>query len=365
MSLPDCAAKPDTRALDIDQVGIIRLSYPIKVLDRRQEWQHTVAEVAMTVGLPRQFKGTHMSRFVEILNAVRGELSIRNLPGILAQVQRRLDADDAYVTLTFPYFIQKTAPVSGATSLMEYRCRFEAARHGDSMDFVLGVRVPVKTLCPCSRAISDRGAHNQRGYVDVSVRSTEFVWIEDVVEVIEARASSPLYALLKRPDEKWVTEHAYDNPRFVEDLVRESVLAVRGLAGVTWLRVSVENEESIHNHSAYAEITWSTEDERPARPEAVPGEPARPESFGSWLRTRRTERAWSQAELAEHLDVSPSHLARVESDEKGLSSGALTRLAARLGMDPVTVQLRAGQVPPALLAAIQADPEGFRSWATG
>ncbi|MBN2799721.1 MAG: GTP cyclohydrolase I FolE2 [Deltaproteobacteria bacterium] len=362
-NLPDCAAKVDTRALDIDRVGITRLSYPIKVLDRAQEWQHTVAQVAMTVSLPRQFKGTHMSRFVEILNAVRGEMTIRNIPAILAQMQRRLQADEVHMDLSFPYFIAKRAPVSRAESLMEYGCAFHATKRHDEVDFIVEVAVPVKTLCPCSKSISDRGAHNQRGTVIVQLRSKEFVWFEDIIEAVEGRASSPLWALLKRPDEKWVTEHAYDNPRFVEDLVREVVLVTRELPGVTWLHVSVENEESIHKHNAYAEITWSAGQEGPTSFEPPEADEDASFSFGAWLKQQRQARSLSQAELAEHLGVSPSHLARVESGEKRLSVGALERLAERLGMDPINVKLRAGLVPAELLQAVARDPEGFRAWA--
>lgn len=362
-NLPDCAAKIDTRALDIDRVGITRLSYPIKVMDRAQEWQHTVAQVAMTVSLPRQFKGTHMSRFVEILNAVRGEMTIRNIPGILSQMQRRLQADEVHLDLSFPYFLLKAAPVSGAESLMEYTAGFHATKRGEEVDFIVEVSVPVKTLCPCSKSISDRGAHNQRGTVIVRLRSSEFVWFEDIIAAVEGRASSPLWALLKRPDEKWVTEHAYDNPRFVEDLVREVVLATRALPGVTWLHVSVENEESIHKHNAYAEIVWSAGQDGPTVYPPPAEHKGNTYSFGDWLRTERRARKLSQAELADALDVSPSHLARVESGDKRLSEAALERLAAQFAFDAVHVKLRAGLVPPELLLRVATDPEAFRAWA--
>jgi GTP cyclohydrolase I len=194
---------------------------------------------------------------VEILHEKRGEMSSRKLPELLEEIQRRLDADDAHVEIAFPYFLTKHAPVSGVASLMNYNCTFLASQKKSMFDFVLGVEVPVKSLCPCSKAVSERGAHNQRSLVNVQVRSLEHVWIEDVVAAVEGCASAPLYALLKREDEKYVTELAYDNPRFVEDLVRDVVIAVRALPGVTWLKVSAENLESIHNHSAYAEIDWA------------------------------------------------------------------------------------------------------------
>lgn len=367
-TLPDHASETDDRALDIDKVGIKDLSYPIQVLDRNSAVQHTVAKVNLYVSLPHVFKGTHMSRFVEILNKRRGEMTIRNLPQILAEIQERLEARDAHIEASFPYFISKKAPVSGVESLMEYRCRFEASRHDDEVDFLLEVTVPVKSLCPCSKAVSDYGAHNQRSLVTVKLRSSQFVWIEDVVEAVEACASAPLFALLKREDEKYITELAYDNPKFVEDLVRDVVLTVRALPGVTWLHAAAENQESIHNHAAYAEIAWSAGDRATA---ATPAEtapqpaPAAPEPFGAWLRRTRRARAYSQQELATNLGISPAHVSRVECGDKRLGADALARLATLLGEDPDRVALRAGVVPDALLAAVVADPDGFRAWARG
>jgi GTP cyclohydrolase I len=254
--LPDHASQRDDRQLAIDQVGISRLRYPITVWDRANQKQHTVADIALSVGLPAHFKGTHMSRFIEVLEQHRGELSLKTVPALLEHIQRRLEAEDAYIDVRFPYFLERSAPVSGATSLMEYACRFKANRKGDQLDFALCVTVPVTTLCPCSKAVSEYGAHNQRGLVDVELRFDDMVWIEQVVEAVEAQASSPLYALLKREDEKFVTEAAYDNPRFVEDLVRDCVLALRELPGVSQVTVQVENLESIHNHSAWGRLTW-------------------------------------------------------------------------------------------------------------
>lgn len=255
-TLPDHASDHDDRALDIDRVGIKDIRYPITVWDRTNKVQHTTGKISLTVSLPREFKGTHMSRFVEILHDRRGDMSSDKLPSLLAEIQERLSADDAHVEVAFPYFVEKFAPVSRVPSLMDYPCTFRATRHGETFDFVLGVQVPVKSLCPCSKAVSDRGAHNQRSLVDVELRSDAHVWIEQVVEAVESCASAPLFALLKREDEKYITEHAYDHPKFVEDLVRDVVIAVRALPGVSWLRVRAENLESIHNHSAYAEITW-------------------------------------------------------------------------------------------------------------
>ncbi len=254
--LPDHASEADDRQLGIDRVGIRGLEYPIVVWDRANEVQHTVARVAMYVTLPPHFKGTHMSRFVEVLEARRGEVTLGTIEPFLQHLQERLESDEVHLELEFPYFVEKRAPVSGVPSLMSYDCAFVASRSGDDMDFVLRVTVPVKSLCPCSKAISDYGAHNQRSLVTVEVRADDMVWIEQVVEVVETCASAPLYALLKREDEKHVTEQAYDNPRFVEDLVRDVVIGMRALDGVSWLRVSADNQESIHNHAAFAEITW-------------------------------------------------------------------------------------------------------------
>lgn len=360
MTLPDHAAEADERRLPIDQVGIDRLSYPITVWDKANKKQSTVAEFQLSVGLPAEFKGTHMSRFLEVLEAHRGELSLGTVPSLLAEIQRRLQADDAYLDVRFPYFLERTAPVSGARSLMEYPCRFVASRRGDELDFVLGVTVPVTTLCPCSKAVSEYGAHNQRGLVDVQARFDGMLWIEDVVEAVEAQASSPLFALLKREDEKHVTERAYENPRFVEDLVRDVVLSLRERAGVTWLEVSVENLESIHNHSAYARISWPSEDV------AAPPSPAAralPQPFGGWLKRCREGRGLSQRAMAERAGIAASVLSRIESGSREPSEEVLPKLAAALSMDPSKLALRAGRVPPEMLQRIQADPDGFLAWA--
>lgn len=364
--LPDHASESDDRALAIDRVGIKSLSYPIQVLDRDSKVQHTVAQVNLYVGLPHHFKGTHMSRFIEVLNARRGEMTIRNMPEILTDIQQRLEAEDAHIELSFPYFISKRAPVSGVESLMEYQCSFRAAKRGDEVDFVLAVTVPVKSLCPCSKSISEYGAHNQRSLVDVEVRSTDFVWIEDVVDAVEKCASAPLYALLKREDEKYVTELAYDNPKFVEDLVRDVVISLRELPGVHWMQVSAENQESIHNHSAYGEIEWAAEQDEEGKQVSLafpPREEPTQESFGSWLRQLRTSRQLSQSELASDLGVSKSYLSKVESDGHTMSSTALAALAGRFGLDETDVQLRAGILLEDHLALIRGNPAAFRRWA--
>ncbi|TNE90373.1 MAG: GTP cyclohydrolase I FolE2 [Deltaproteobacteria bacterium] len=362
--LPDHASESDERGIAIERVGIRGLSYPIQVMDKQNQMQGTVAQIEMCVGLPADQKGTHMSRFVQILNQVRGELTIRNIGGILAQVQRELEADDAFIEMTFPYFIEKEAPVSRARSLMEYHCGFKASRRGPVEDFELRVTVPVKSLCPCSKSISEYGAHNQRSLIQVKLRSRQLVWIEDVVEAVEACGSSPLYALLKREDEKWVTEKAYENPKFVEDLVRDVVTAVRKLEGVHEVHVAAENFESIHNHSAFAALSWSAEDADDAQGRlALQTSPTKEaEDFGTWLKAQRLARNISQSEMADRLAIGNSYLSRVESGAKPLSVDTLERAAEVLGQDPVVVKLRAGVIPAELLAAVQGDPEGFLRW---
>lgn len=351
--LPDHASHPDERGVTIDRVGVKGLRWPIVVWDRADRLQPTVATLDATVTLPDHQKGTHMSRFVEVLNGVRGELSLKNLPGVLAEVQRRLGAEAAQLDVRFPYFMTRHAPVSGAASLLEYEAAFHAERVGEDFRFELEVRVPVTTLCPCSKAVSERGAHNQRGYVTVRARPRDFMWIEEVVEAVEGCASSPLYALLKREDEKWVTERAYDHPVFVEDLVREVTRALRDR--VVWMRVDVENVESIHAHSAWATLEWPGEAAEPA----APPPPAAPEPFGVWLRRERLGRSWSQQDLAARIGVTGPQLSKVESGERALSDAALGALAEALGQDADVVRLRAGVVPAALLARLQAEPERF------
>ncbi|MCG8458683.1 MAG: GTP cyclohydrolase FolE2 [Holophagales bacterium] len=251
--LADIQNSQDQRNIAIDKVGVKDILYPIVVDDRSNGPQHTVGRVNMYVDLPHHFKGTHMSRFLEVLNQYRGAISVEKIPELLDSMRQRLDAETAHFEVTFTYFVKKAAPVTGAEGLMGFECTFEAAR-GKEDDFVLSVEVPVTTLCPCSKEISEYGAHNQRGNVSVKVRFDDLVWIEDIIEVVEASASCSLFPILKRPDEKWVTERAYDNPRFVEDMVREVTLRLQKDPRIQWFQVQVENFESIHAHNAYAYI---------------------------------------------------------------------------------------------------------------
>ena len=240
--------------VDLDKVGVKGVKYPIVVLDKKNEHQHTVATINMYVNLPKHFRGTHMSRFIEILNRHSGRMTLHNIDPILAEMKEKLDARSAHLEVAFPYFIEKTAPVSGQKSTMAYDCKFIASQ-GDEDELIVQVNVPVMSLCPCSKEISDRGAHNQRSIVTVRVKAEGLVWIEDIVRLVEGAASSDLYALLKREDEKYITEKAYDNPRFAEDMVRQIAVELESMPQITWFSVETENYESIHNHNAYAAVS--------------------------------------------------------------------------------------------------------------
>ena len=253
LPLTDVQKTRDRRNIPINKVGVKDISYPIVVMDKNRTLQHTVARVNMYVDLPHHFKGTHMSRFIEILNTYREKIALDKLEVILERMKEKLGASRAHLEVEFPYFIEKTAPVSRAKSLMEYTCQFSASLAED-FDFILGISVPVTSLCPCSKELSRFGAHNQRSTITVRIRYREFIWIEDLVEIIEQCGSSPVYSLLKREDEKFVTEQAFENPKFVEDIVREVTQRLSALENVIWFTVEAENYESIHKHSAFASI---------------------------------------------------------------------------------------------------------------
>jgi GTP cyclohydrolase I len=253
-NIPDVQATPDSRKLAIDKVGIKSIRHPMRIQERSGGVQHTIAVFNMYVGLPHHFKGTHMSRFVEILNAHEREVTVESFQVMLREMVDKLEAEEGNIEMSFPYFIEKAAPASGVKSLMDYEVMFVGEIRGGKQRFTMKVLVPVTSLCPCSKKISDYGAHNQRSHVTVTARLTDFVWIEEIVDIVEKQASSELYGLLKRPDEKFVTERAYDNPKFVEDMVRD-VAAVLNLEDrIEAYVVESENFESIHNHSAYALI---------------------------------------------------------------------------------------------------------------
>jgi GTP cyclohydrolase I len=303
----DIQATQDTREVPLQKVGVKNVRYPIQVLDKNHKVQSTTGTVNLFVNLPHNFKGTHMSRFIEVFHKHHNDISMNNFLEMLEEIRAKLDAERAFGRITFPYFIEKSAPVSKSAGLMEYTCSYEGEvtvrseqlavskgeggslplapiplttpekseqalpsplRSGISATpsagsnaarnarFFISIKVPIATLCPCSKAISDYGAHNQRGFVKVKVLYSKFFWIEDVISMIEECASTPLYSVLKRQDEKFVTEHAYDNPRFVEDVVREVYLCLKKM-DFKWFTVEAETEESIHFHNAYAYAEYS------------------------------------------------------------------------------------------------------------
>jgi len=252
--IEDVQNRADTRKITINKVGIKDIRHPIRVRDRSEGEQHTIANFNMYVELPHNFKGTHMSRFVEILNEHEREISIKSFKTMLKEMGQRLEAETGHIEMSFPYFINKKAPVSGVESLMDYEITFTGELSKENTSLSLKVVVPVTSLCPCSKKISDYGAHNQRSHVTVTVKANSFMWIEELIEMVEKQASSELYGLLKRPDEKHVTEYAYDHPKFVEDMVRDVAAILNSDERIDAYIVESENFESIHNHSAYALI---------------------------------------------------------------------------------------------------------------
>jgi GTP cyclohydrolase I len=256
MHMKDVQNERDHRNIPIDKVGIKNLKYPITVLDRENGFQNTVASINMYVDLPHKNKGTHMSRFVEILHLFRPEVSLKRIAEVLEQMKAHLNAASAHIEVTFPYFIEKKAPVSAAPGLMDYDCRFRGySDPAGRLDLMVEVSVPISSVCPCSKEISAHGAHNQRGQVKVRTRFKKFIWIEDMIRLVEDTASCDVYSVLKRVDEKSVTERGFSNPKFVEDIVRDVSQRLKADDNITWFSVSAENFESIHNHSAYAHIT--------------------------------------------------------------------------------------------------------------
>ena len=247
----DIQSQEDKRKVTIDKVGVKNVRYPIIVEDRTNGTQNTVADLNLFVELPHRHRGTHMSRFLEVLNNFHKENFINKLHEFLQDLKKALNANASYITMNFPYFMKKRAPVSKTESLLSYNCFFEASLKKE-FRLVIGVEVPVTTLCPCSKEISDYGAHSQRSNVIVKLTFNKFIWLEEIIEIIESSASSEVYPLLKREDEKYVTEKAYDNPAFVEDIVREITLKLQKDERVDWFIVESENLESIHKHNAYA-----------------------------------------------------------------------------------------------------------------
>ncbi len=259
VTIPDVQSSADTRRIPINKVGIKDIRHPVRVKDRSSGEQHTIACFNMYVNLPHNFKGTHMSRFVEILNRHEREISVKSFKDMLREMTGRLEAEAGHIEMSFPYFVNKSAPVSGVQSLMDYEVTLIGEISRDQPAMFIQVVVPVTSLCPCSKQISDYGAHNQRSHVTLKVRTQGFVWIEELIELVEKEASCELYGLLKRPDEKHVTERAYDNPKFVEDMVRDVAAQLIKDDRIVAFSVASENFESIHNHSAYALIEYDKE----------------------------------------------------------------------------------------------------------
>jgi len=253
--IADVQNSADSRRIAIDKVGIKDIRHPVRVQDRTGGEQHTIANFAMYVDLPHNFKGTHMSRFVEILNNHEREITVKSFKDMLFEMSERLEAKSGHIEMRFPYFINKTAPISKVQSLLDYDVTFNGEIREGKTSLTIRVVVPVTSLCPCSKEISKYGAHNQRSHVTITATTQDFVWIEELIEIVEQEASCELYGLLKRPDEKYVTERAYENPKFVEDMVRDVAARLNKDPRISRYTVESENFESIHNHSAYAMIT--------------------------------------------------------------------------------------------------------------
>ncbi len=260
--MEDVQERPDPRGIPLDEVGVTRVRIPIEVLDRARQRQHTVAHVSMGVNLAAEVKGTHLSRFMQAIRDHRDVFTLFSLSELTADLRRRLDAERVRVRAEFPYFLAKAAPVSGEIGELDVDCAFEIVDREGAPEHWLEVTTPVTTVCPCSRDISDYGAHNQRGHVTIRIRCANddadlpsLVWIEELVELAESASSSPVYPIVKRPDERHITMAAYDHPQFVEDVARDVAVGLRGDARISAFEVNVVNDESIHAHNAFARVS--------------------------------------------------------------------------------------------------------------
>jgi GTP cyclohydrolase I len=253
-SIEDVQGRADSRRIPINKVGIKDVFHPVRVKDRSSGEQHTIANFNMYVALPHDFKGTHMSRFVEVLHRNEREISVESFRDILVEMTERLDAESGHIEMDFPYFVMKKAPASGVESLMDYKASLIGELHEGKPELWLKVVVAATSLCPCSKSISKYGAHNQRSHITIKARVEGHMWLEELIDIAESEASCEVYGILKRADEKYVTEHAYDNPKFVEDIVRDVAVRLNKEERVRAYVVEAENFESIHNHSAYALI---------------------------------------------------------------------------------------------------------------
>jgi len=253
-NMVDVQSSADTRQIPIDKVGIKDIRHPVVIKDRTGKEQHTVSIFNIYVSLPQHFKGTHMSLFVRILNQHDFEITVDSFKAMLSEMVETLEAETGHIEMTFPFFVNKKAPISGIESLIDYEVTFIGEIIDGKPVMNVKVLVPATSLCPCSKEISDYGAHNQRSHITVNARTNGFIWIEDIIDLVEQEASCELFGLLKRPDEKYVTERAYDNPKFVEDLVRDVANRLNNDERIGSYILEAENFESIHNHSAYALI---------------------------------------------------------------------------------------------------------------
>tara|TARA_B100000287_G_scaffold420454_1_gene459858 strand:+ start:580 stop:1464 length:885 start_codon:yes stop_codon:yes gene_type:complete len=252
--LQDTQNNADSRNIPINRVGIKDIAYPILITDKDKITQNVVGNFVMSVSLPPEKKGTHMSRFVEVIDKQKKAISVENFEDLVKTTAKTLQSDTAFISLDFTYFKNKSAPVTGVKSLLDYKVNFSAESKNNRHNKFITVTVPVTSLCPCSKNISDYGAHNQRSNISATIRLKETIWIDEIIEILEKQASCQIYGLLKRPDEKYVTEEAYNNPKFVEDMIRDLAITLNKDDRVLAYKIESENFESIHNHSAYAYI---------------------------------------------------------------------------------------------------------------
>lgn len=254
-AIPDIQSQIDTRRIAIDAVGIKGLRHPVVIHDVNQAPQASVANLSFTVSLPHDRKGTHMSRFIALLGDAPRDISVPGLVDLHREMLALLEADAGQIELSFPFFVRKIAPQSGVSSLMDYVAHFSVQGEIEQCDIIMGVEVPVTSLCPCSKEISQYGAHNQRSHIRVDVQAEASLSLTELIRMLEAQASCELYGLLKRADEKYITEKAYENPKFVEDMIRDVAHALGEDERIHGFSIEVENFESIHNHSAYARLS--------------------------------------------------------------------------------------------------------------
>ncbi len=244
--------------MNLTAVGIKNIRFPVKIREMAGGRQDTVASITLQVNLPRRFRQNCVPTFLGVLKKYQDDISVEIFPELLREVKEELQAESAELEMTFPYFIEKKAPVTKTPGLMEYTCRFTGSTGSNCDDLIMSIWVPSTTLCPCSKEISDYGAHNQRAEINLNVKFKNFIWMEDLITMVEKSASCEVYSLLKRPDEKYVTEMAYENPMFVEDAVRKVAEAADSHPDILWFSAGVESFESIHKHSAYAEVLSDT-----------------------------------------------------------------------------------------------------------